>query len=78
MSSKLLLLTVDQAAEALNCGRAHIYNLAKRGEVPVVKLGRAIRVPRAWIEEKVAQATRDWETQRTDGHGHAAAVDSDG
>lgn len=63
MSNKLLLLTVDQAAEALNCGRAHIYNLAKRGEIPIVRLGRALRVPKEWVEQRVAQATRDWETR---------------
>lgn len=33
------LLTVDQVAEGLACGRSKVYRLAKQGALEIVKLG---------------------------------------
>lgn len=47
------LLTVAEAARRLSLGRATTYQLAQRGERPVVRIGRAVRIPAraldAWI-----------------------------
>lgn len=42
-------LTLPQAARLLGIGRTHAYTLAARGQfpVPVMRLGRAVRVPTA-------------------------------
>ncbi len=53
------LLTVREAASLLRLSRSHTYDLIREGVLPVVYLGRAVRVPRrpliAWIERQ-AQA----------------------
>ena len=51
------LLTIPQAAKCLGISRAMVYSLiAKRKGLPVIRLGRSIRVPvaslRKWIEEQ--------------------------
>lgn len=42
-----LTLTVEQAGRALGIGRNAAYAAAKRGDIPTVKIGGAIRVPTA-------------------------------
>jgi excisionase family DNA binding protein len=39
-------LTVEQAAQIIGMGRAAAYEAVKRGEIPTVKFGRRLRVPR--------------------------------
>ena len=39
-----LLLRVDDAAQRLSISRATMYRLIQRGEVPVVRIGSAVRV----------------------------------
>jgi len=50
-----LLLTVREAARTLGIGTTLAYEMVGRGELPHVRLGHAVRVPRqaleAWIEE---------------------------
>lgn len=51
-----LLLTVEAVAVALSLGRGTIYQMITRGEIPCVRLGRAVRIRRdlldSWIEER--------------------------
>lgn len=51
-----LLLRVEEAARMLRLGRATVYMLVSRGELPSVRIGRAVRVPaealRRWIETR--------------------------
>jgi excisionase family DNA binding protein len=55
-----LLLTVEDAADALAVSRAHLYTLLNTGEIPSVKIGRARRVPadqlRRFVERMVVEA----------------------
>ena len=55
-ASAPLLLTVPEAAELLRVHSNHVYELIRRGELPHVRLGRVIRLPRhrleQWIEEQ--------------------------
>ncbi len=41
-----LTLTVEEAARSLGVSRAHAYELAARGEIPTLRLGRRVLVPR--------------------------------
>jgi excisionase family DNA binding protein len=41
-----LVLTVEEAAEALRISRGSAYELVRTGVLPHVRLGRTIRVPR--------------------------------
>jgi len=41
-----LTLTVEEAARSLGVSRAHAYELAARGEIPTLPLGRRILDPR--------------------------------
>jgi excisionase family DNA binding protein len=45
-----LVLTVSEAAAALGISRAHAYELVARGELPSLRLGRRIVVPRRGLE----------------------------
>jgi excisionase family DNA binding protein len=52
--SERLLLRVEEVAETLSIGRSKTYELIAAGELPVVRLGRCVRVPaaavRRWVE----------------------------
>jgi excisionase family DNA binding protein len=49
-----LLLRVEDVAETLGIERSKTYELIAAGELPVVRLGRCVRVPaaavRRWVE----------------------------
>jgi excisionase family DNA binding protein len=45
-----LVLTVEETAAALRIGRTAAYEAARRGEIPTVKVGRRLLVPRAKLE----------------------------
>lgn len=51
-----LLMHVTEAARMLSVSRSHLYELISEGRVPVVRLGKSIRVPRAAIEALAASA----------------------
>ncbi|HEY4032738.1 MAG TPA: helix-turn-helix domain-containing protein [Ktedonobacteraceae bacterium] len=50
------LLTIPQVAEYIGVGRAHIYKLIKNNGLPVIRLGRSIRVDmtslRRWLQDQ--------------------------
>jgi excisionase family DNA binding protein len=45
-----LVLTVSEAASVLRLSRAFTYELVARGQLPSVRLGRRIMIPRAGIQ----------------------------
>ena len=51
------LLTVGEAAAYLSCGRTKLFSLFREGDLRVVKLGRATRVPRAELDRWIAAQT---------------------
>lgn len=51
------LLTVGEAASYLSCGRTKLFELLRAGEVRVVKLGRATRIPRRELDRWIASRT---------------------
>jgi excisionase family DNA binding protein len=46
LASDRLVLTVAEAGELLGISRAFAYELAARGDLPVIRLGRRIVVPK--------------------------------
>jgi len=60
MNDDQLLLTVPEVAKVLRIGRNLAYELVARGEIPCVRLGRMIRVPRSslerWLEREAGPA----------------------
>jgi excisionase family DNA binding protein len=57
-----LACSVPEAARLLGISRAFAYELVARGELPHLRLGRRIVVPRAAIVELVDGAVREFET----------------
>ena len=53
-----LTLTVDEAAYLLNISRGLAYELVARGELPAIRLGRRIVIPRVAMEELLGTPIR--------------------
>jgi excisionase family DNA binding protein len=51
--SERLTLTVEEAAELLGVSRGLAYEAARRGDLPVIRLGRRLLVPTARLLELV-------------------------
>jgi excisionase family DNA binding protein len=51
------VLSVAEAGELLGLSRAFAYDLVARGELPVVRFGRRIVVPKAALIELLESAT---------------------
>ena len=47
-------LTVDEAAQALGISRASAYKAVERGEIPTLRLGKRLVVPRTKFEEMLS------------------------
>lgn len=48
------LLTLVEAGEVLGIGRTRMYQLVRRKELPVVRVGRLVRVRKADLEAWIA------------------------
>jgi excisionase family DNA binding protein len=47
MSTECLTVSVEEAGRILGYSRNSAYDAARRGELPTIRLGRKIRVPKA-------------------------------
>ncbi len=54
-----LLLRIPEAAEQLGIGRTKMYEMISKGELPTIRIGRAVRIStsalRKWVEEREQQ-----------------------
>ena len=50
MEEEKLTLTVEETAKLLGIGRNLCYDRVKTGEIPVIKVGRRLLVPRRALE----------------------------
>ncbi len=50
-----LTLSVEEAAHLLSISRGLAYELARSGQLPVVRLGRRLLVPKVALERMLAQ-----------------------
>ena len=46
-----ILLSINEAAGRVSLGRTKLYQLIARGEIPTVRIGRAVRIPTHALEE---------------------------
>lgn len=51
------LLRATEVAALLGLGRSKVYDMMKRGQLPVVRIGKAIRVPANALEEWIKTHT---------------------
>jgi excisionase family DNA binding protein len=54
-----LTLTVEEAAQALGISRAFAYESVRRGDIPHIKIGRRVLIPRVALDQLLASATSD-------------------
>ena len=54
MEEERLTLTVEETAKLLGIGRQLAYDRVKTGEIPVIKIGRRLLVPRSALEKLLA------------------------
>jgi excisionase family DNA binding protein len=54
-----LTLTVEEAARLLGISRALAYELVARGEIPSLRLGRRIVIPRHALDVLLARVTTE-------------------
>ena len=56
-----LLLRPREAARLLGIGRSKIFEMMARNELPIIRLGRCVRIPRRgledWVNESLAAET---------------------
>jgi excisionase family DNA binding protein len=55
-TSERLTLSVEQAAAALGISRASAYEAVHRGEIPHIKIGKRMLIPRASLDRLLASA----------------------
>ena len=46
MNSEKLTYTINEAAKALGIGRSLAYDLARQGDLPVIRFGKRLLIPR--------------------------------
>ncbi len=47
------ILTVPQYAEIFQLGKDHVYRLIRRGDIPAIKVGGAIRIPKSRVIDQL-------------------------
>jgi excisionase family DNA binding protein len=55
MANDVLLLKVPEAAAMLGVGRSTLYERMATGDLPVVRIGRSVRIPAHAIREYAAR-----------------------
>lgn len=57
-----MLLRAEEAARMLGLGRSKVFQMLAAGELPVVRIGRCVRIPRdelrEWIKRKGQEEAR--------------------
>jgi excisionase family DNA binding protein len=51
-----LVITVPEAGKILGLGRNAAYEAARRGDIPVIRIGKLLRVPTAAFHKMLEQA----------------------
>jgi excisionase family DNA binding protein len=51
-------LTCEEVAKLLKLGESTVYALCDRNEIPNVRIGRSVRIPRRELEQWLTQSVR--------------------
>jgi excisionase family DNA binding protein len=54
------LLRPDEVQRILRVGRSKVYDMIAREELPVIRIGRAVRIPRGALERWIEERTTGW------------------
>ena len=57
--NEILLMRADEVARTLGLSRSKIYQMMSAGALPVVRVVRAVRVPKAALRDWVAHHTTE-------------------
>jgi excisionase family DNA binding protein len=57
-----LLLRAEDCAKVLGLGRSKVFEMIRRRELPVVRIGRSVRVPVGELERWIRERQEDGET----------------
>jgi excisionase family DNA binding protein len=60
-------LTVEEAAQVLGLAKPTVYAAVKRGELPVVRIGDRVLIPRSALQRMLCQAARPSSTSKGEG-----------
>jgi excisionase family DNA binding protein len=60
-----MTVTVEEAAQLLGIGRQSAYQAARTGELPTIKLGRRLLVPRAQLDTLLGVDQKDERPEAT-------------
>lgn len=52
---KVIFLTVEEVRQRLSLGRSMTYKMVKSGEIPAVRFGDSIRVPKHLLDKYIAE-----------------------
>jgi excisionase family DNA binding protein len=55
--SERMLLRVEEVARMLGIGRSTVFEMIGRRELPVLRIGRLVRIPRHALDEWIAERT---------------------
>ena len=53
--SEPMLLTVEDVQNVIRLGRTKVYELIRTGQLPVIRIGRSVRIRREALERWVAE-----------------------
>jgi excisionase family DNA binding protein len=70
-----LVLKAGDVAKLLGLGRSKVFAMLALGELPVIRMGRSVRVPRAALEDWIAEHTQDASGRREDAGPLSAEVE---
>jgi putative molybdopterin biosynthesis protein len=54
------LLRPEDVQRILRIGRSKVYEMIARGELPVIRIGRVVRVPRRELEHWIEDRNSGW------------------
>lgn len=49
--------TVQEVYEITGFSRVTLYRAISRNEIPTVRIGAAMRIPKSWVDQQLASAT---------------------
>lgn len=54
-----LVYSIEEASKLLGIGRNSAYEAAKTGDLPVIRIGKLLKVPKAALDQMLAAAASD-------------------